>query len=81
MNENNAEIVSFVPTMNKRRKERIDAIVQELNRRNFKSLDETNKEDIEKVTAIVQDMNPDATARKCVEYSRVAIRVWKNAKN
>jgi hypothetical protein len=72
--------VTYVPSTVRRRKQNLDLIVQELNRRNFRSLDETNKDDLSHVMSIVQDMFPENTERLVKEYSQVAIRLWKRQK-
>jgi hypothetical protein len=74
-------IKAFTPATVKRRKLILEFIVEELNHRNFRSLDEANKDDLQKVMKIVSDMYPESAERKIREYSEVAIRLWKRTKN
>jgi len=74
-------IKSFIPTTVKRRKVILDSIVAELNRRHFKTLDETDSGQLSEVERIVSDMYPEANERKVSEYSRVAIRLWKKTRS
>lgn len=73
--------VKFVPSTVKKRKENIDSIVQKLDSLHFKSLDETNKENLNHVSKIVSDMFPENTTRLAREYARVAIRLWNKARS
>jgi hypothetical protein len=74
-------IKAFTPLTVKRRKLILNSIVEELNRRSFKRLDETDGEDLRKVMKIVSDMYPESAQRKVQEYSEVAIRLWKKTRN
>lgn len=69
--------VSFIPATVKRRHAIIVSIVQELKRRNFKSLDDKNSEDLKKVMQIVSDLHPETSFRLVREYAKVSIRSWK----
>lgn len=69
-----------IPYTVKVRRMRLDSIVQELNRRNFKTLDETDKEDFSRVESIISDLFPDTSSRKIIEYARVSIRLWNKEK-
>lgn len=71
----------FIPSTVRKRKENLDTILQVLNRRNFKALEETNKEDLEHVAKIVSDMFPENTQRLARDYARVAIKLWNKAKS
>jgi len=71
------KVLGFIPRTSQKRMALLDQVVTELNRRNFKHLDETRREDIRRVTVIVADMHPESTNRKIREYSEVAIRLWK----
>jgi len=73
-------VKSFTPMTVKRRKLILNSIVEELIHRNFKSLDETNRDDLQKVMTIVSEMFPESAERKVHEYSEVAIRLWKKTK-
>ena len=68
--------LGFIPRTSQKRMLLLDQIVAELNRRNFKRLDETRHEDLRRVMAIVADMHPESTNRKVREYAEVAIRLW-----
>jgi len=68
--------VSFVPATVKRRSIILHSIVEELERRNFKSLSETTKEDLRKVMQIISDMHPETSIRLVREYARASIRLW-----
>ena len=70
------KIKAQVPYTVKRRRIILDSIVQELNRRNFKSLDDSSKDDLSRVMKIVSDMFPESNSRKVLEYSEIAIRLW-----
>ncbi len=72
--------LGFVPRTTLRRMVTLDQIVSELKRRNFRHLDETRREDLRRVMAIVADMHPESTNRKVREYSEVAIRLWKKGR-
>ncbi len=74
-------IKAFTPATVKRRKLILEFIVEELKHRNFRSLDEANRDDLQKVMKIVSDMYPESAERKIREYSEVAIRLWKKTKN
>lgn len=74
-------IKRYAPMTVKKRELVLDSIVQELNRRGFRSLDESDKEDLAKVVRMVGEMLPENSEKKVVEYSKVAIRLWKKTKN
>jgi hypothetical protein len=71
----------YMPPTVKKRKLLIDSIVAELNRRNFKQLDETNKDDLAKVMQLISDLHPESNERTIKDYSRVSIRLWRKQRN
>jgi len=74
-------IKQYVPMTVKKRELVLDSIVQELNRRGFRSLDESDNEDLAKVVRVVGEMFPENSEKKVTEYSKVAIRLWKKTRN
>jgi len=74
-------IIAFLPMTVRKRRLCIDILVQELDRRNFKDLDESSEEDLAKVTSIAEGLFPDNTPRKIREYAGAAIRLWKKTRN
>lgn len=76
-----AELARFVPKTVQKRMALLSGIVEELNRRNFSRLDETNRRDLEKVSSIVWDLHPESTRYKVREYAQVAIRLWNKQRN
>jgi hypothetical protein len=70
----------YEPIPVKKRRLALDSLIQELKRRGFKSLDESNPEDVAKIVKIARDMFPENSEKKIEEYSRVAIRLWNRAK-
>jgi hypothetical protein len=74
-------IKQYVPTTVRKRRLILDTLVQELNRRGFRSLDESDKGDLAKVVRIAGEMFPENSEKKVVEYSKVAIRLWKKTRN
>ncbi|MDG6912920.1 MAG: hypothetical protein JRN51_07335 [Nitrososphaerota archaeon] len=67
----------FIPATVRKRMYVLNDIVEELNKRKFRNLDETNPTDLKSIISIVQDMHPESNYYKCREYSIVAIRIWK----
>lgn len=74
-------IKQYVPTTVRKRKLVLDSIVRELSRRGFRSLDESNEDDLAKVISIAGGMFPENSEKKIVEYSKVAIRLWNKTRN
>ena len=71
----------FIPTTVRKRMALLSGIVAELNRRKFKRLDETRREDLLRVVTIVWGMHPESNYNKCREYATVAIRLWRKQRN
>jgi len=74
------KLMNQVPYTIKVRKYRIDKAVNELKRRNFKTLDDSDQDDLKKVVEILTDLFPDTSSRKILEYAHVAIRLWNKEK-
>ncbi|MDG7000212.1 MAG: hypothetical protein JRN15_13995 [Nitrososphaerota archaeon] len=70
------QIKKFLPTTVRKRMALLQEIVTELNRRNFKHLDETNTEDFQRVVSIIEDMHPESNYYTVRHYAKVAIRLW-----
>ena len=66
-----------IPYTTRRRKLVLEEISKELDCRNFKSLNEESKEDLEHVIRIVSDMFPESNVRAVKDYAKVSIRLWK----
>lgn len=75
------QLERFVPKTVQKRMALLRGIVAELNRRKFRSLDETSPDDLRKVIFIVQEMHPESTAYKVAEYSRVSIQLWRKQRS
>lgn len=71
-----ADLARFIPATVKRRKLLLEGIVEELRKRGFRRLDENDREDIEKVRAIVCRLHPESAVRTTREYARTAIFLW-----
>lgn len=70
----------FIPASVRRRMDSLNDIVTELNRRRFRSLDETDPQDLRRVIFVVQEMFPENTNYKIAEYAKVAIQLWRKAR-
>ena len=66
----------FIPAMVRKRMHIINDIRGDLDRRRFRSLDETDPDDLKKVIDIIQDKRPETNYWKAREYARVCIRQW-----
>ena len=69
------EQIKFVPKTVLRRKALLEEIVEVLSRKRWKSLDETKPDDLKRVVAIIEDLHPEATHYKAIDYARTAIRL------
>ncbi|MDG7000429.1 MAG: hypothetical protein JRN15_15135 [Nitrososphaerota archaeon] len=75
------KVKNLIPYTVKRRMFVLNSIVEELKKRPFKTLDQNDKDDLEHVMSIVQDLHPEANIRTVRDYAKAAIRLWKKVKS
>ena len=75
------KLAKFTPITVRKRKGALASIIQEIEKRHFKNLDEKDKDDLKKIQSIVFELNPELTERTQREYAKACIGIWKIKKS
>ena len=74
------KIARFVPMTVRKRRAILQSIIHEIEKKRYKSLDENNPEDLNKVTILVEDLLPETSRRTVRDYSVSSIKIWNRKK-